>query len=91
MDWFLNLMDKLTELEFVFQENTSDKTVPFERCLHNLSDYIEALSIQCSKDCDQQTQRAIVTEIERNLTLLRHKAIDPNNVYTNFVIWKKET
>ena len=81
-------MDNLSELKYVFQENVSDKNVPFERCLHNFSDYMEALADSCNKDCSEKTQRLIVHEIDSNLFLLRQKAIDPNNVCTKFVLWK---
>ena len=81
-------MDKLSELKYVFQENVSDKNVSFERCLHNFSDYTEALATSCKDDITQQTQREIVHEIDCNLFLLRQKAIDPNNVCTKFVLWK---
>lgn len=81
-------MDKLSELKYVFQENVSDKNVSFERCLHNFSDYMEALAESCNQDCSEKTQRLIVHEIDSNLFLLRQKAIDPNNVCTKFVLWK---
>ena len=47
-------MDNLSELKYVFQENVSDKNVSFERCLHNFSDYIEALADSCNEDCSEK-------------------------------------
>ena len=73
----------------VFEENICDPSVDFHRCFNNYTDFL--IEIQ-KEDLEKHNRYQKKTLLKLALwagEMLSMKYIDPKNVGTSFVIWKK--